>query len=70
MALNLGKNKMYSVWVGKKTKKRGRILCQVKRVTAVEYLGIHIDEKMKGMAHADGIFKKYAGRISFLDRHS
>ena len=42
----------------------------VKRVTSVKYLGLHLDEDMKGRTHANDVIKKCAGRISFLFRYS
>ena len=42
----------------------------VKRVTAVKYLGVILDENMKGSQHVSDVFKKCAGRISFLFRNA
>ena len=42
----------------------------VKRVSTVKYLGIYLDERMKGTSHASDVVKKCAGRISFLYRNA
>ena len=39
-------------------------------VTSVKYLGLHLDDNMKGKTHANDVIKKCAGRISFLFRYS
>ena len=75
LSLHVGKTECILFGSARKLKKVGdfRVTCGgllVKRVTAVKYLGIHLDEKMKGTAHAGEIVKKCAGRISFLYRHS
>ena len=50
-----------------------RVTCDgsvVERVSVVKYLGIYLDECMKGTAHASDVIKKCAGRISFLYRNA
>ena len=42
----------------------------VKRVTTVKYLGVTLDENMKGSKHVSDLLRKCAGRISFLFRNA
>ena len=73
LSLHVGKTE--SVMFGSRGRLKGagefNVTCDgqpVKQVSSVKYLGLHLDDDMKGRTHANDVIKKCAGRISFLFR--